>query len=70
MTDFVGINKDFQRFVSFVAQTVDEQLDSPSNSFAISDVMKFKPSREILQNQPNSFATVEEALGDIVASIR
>jgi elongation factor Ts len=69
-TDFVGMNKDFQRFVSFVAQTVDEQVASTDDSIPVADILKLKPSAKILQTQPKAFTSIDEALGDIVASIR
>lgn len=59
-------NKDFQQFVALLAETVSYHGGKSSRDIALSELLTFQPVNNKLKN----FNTVEEALGDVVASIR
>lgn len=67
-------NKDFQSFVALLAATVSHHAGSQHRDhIELSEILAYKPvSEEATQNNGESkvYATVEEALGDVVSSIR
>jgi len=75
-TDFVSLNKDFQRFVTIVSQTISEKLpyegpisiSSVLNQTLISSIKSNSYSNSI--NNDGNNITVQEALGDIISMIR
>jgi len=61
-TDFVSMNQDFQKFVGLVGETVNSHSQS-SQLLQGAEILQMKPNNQSLVN-------IEQALGDIVASIR
>lgn len=65
--DFVSINKDFQKFVAMVCETVSANNDE-SHTVKIPSLLQMQP---VVPGQGGkTYSTVEQALGDLVASIR
>jgi hypothetical protein len=64
----VSINKDFQSFVSLVAQSISEHAGSQHRMIDIQEILKYKPNKPNHKNK--LYGNIEEALGDIIASIR
>lgn len=56
------MNQDFQKFVGLVSETVNTHV-APSQQLAGADILPLKPNSQNISN-------IEQALGDIVASIR
>lgn len=64
MIDFVTLNQDFQKFVAIVSETISHHLGHHEEGvYNSEDILKLKP---IHGNHTN----IEQALGDIVSSIR
>lgn len=59
--DFVSMNQDFQKFVASVGETVNHQ--ATLNTLLAADILPLKPST-------GSQSSIEQALGDIVSTIR
>jgi len=60
-TDFVSMNKDFQAFVVRVSETIRESSNQPG-PVPVEELMK--------KNVANGTGTLQDALGDIISSIR
>lgn len=72
-TDFVKRNKDFQTFVGLLADTVLRSGGSDSRELTIAEVLAFRPPRDhvsVTGGEAKAFDSIEDALGDIAASIR
>jgi len=59
--DFVSMNKDFQAFVALVSNTIRDQCNKPG-PVAVDELLKVKVA--------NGSGTLQDALGDIISSIR
>lgn len=62
LKDFVSLNQDFQKFVGLVGETVNAHTASTQLLGGV-DILHMKPNSPTVKN-------IEQALGDIVASIR
>ena len=81
MIDFVSMNKDFQRFVSIVSETISQKCPE-EGEVSISNLMLQNIDDSIMNKLPSltttsmtstnlsSSKTLHEALGDIISSIR
>lgn len=61
MLDFVSMNKDFQSFVVLVSNTIKERCSQPG-PVSVTDLLKEKVA--------GGSGTLQDALGDIISSIR
>lgn len=59
--DFVSMNKDFQKFVVLVANTIKERSSAPG-PVSVAELLK--------QQVAGGTSTLQDALGDIISSIR
>lgn len=66
--DFVGINKDFQNFVALITETVSARAGTESRTVDVQELLKYTPPAEVSAAKP--YTNLEEALGDVIASIR
>ena len=75
LPDFVSMNKDFQRFVAVVSETIAN--NGTSGVMAVPDVLAMQPAQvpplaqqEQEQDLGQQAATIQDLLGDLIASIR
>lgn len=72
-TDFVKRNKDFQAFVGLLAETVLHAGGNASRDLAVAEVLTMRPPADhvsVTGGEVKSFNSIQDALGDIAASIR
>jgi elongation factor Ts len=67
-TDFVSINKDFQKFVAMLTETVSACSSPSSHSVEVANLLKYTPPSSV--HTSKQYSNLEEALGDVIASIR
>lgn len=66
-------NKDFQAFVALLAETVSRAGGKTSRDVSVAEVLTFQPPaahHSAEGSEVKNYKTVEEALGDVVSSIR